>query len=97
MKNQRRYDREFKLNAVKLYRESGKTLKEIGHDLGIAKTTLYSWVEEYKTHGEQSFPGSGSIKPCNEELYKLKKQLADVTMERDILKKAMAIFSRPRG
>lgn len=93
----RKYDREFKLNSVKLYRESGKTLEEIGRDLGIPKTTLYTWIEEFKDHGENSFPGSGSLKPCNEQLYRLKKQLADVTMERDILKKAVAIFSKPKG
>ncbi len=97
MKSQRKYDREFKINAVKLYRESGKTLEEVGKDLGIPKTTLYAWVEEFKEHGENSFPGSGILKPCNEELYRLKRQLADVTMERDILKKAVAIFSKPKG
>lgn len=97
MKKQRKYDREFKINAVKLYRESGKTLEEVGKGLGIPKTTLYVWVEEFKEHGENSFPGSGVLKPCNEEVYRLKKQLADMTMERDILKKAVAIFSKPKG
>jgi len=96
MKKSRKYDREFKLNAVKLYRESGKTLEEVSSNLGIPKTTLYTWVEEFKAHGEDSFPGSGSLKPCNEEMYKLKKQLADVTMERNILKKAVAIFSKQK-
>ncbi len=41
MRNQRKYDREFKINAVKLYQESGKTLEAVGKDLGIPKTTLY--------------------------------------------------------
>ena len=97
MKSQRKFDREFKINAVKLYRESGKTLNEIGLDLGISKTTLYSWIAEFKERGEDSFPGSGHLKPCNEEVYLLKKRLADMTMERDILKKAVAIFSKPKG
>lgn len=97
MKNQRKYDREFKINAAKLYLESGKTVEEIGRNLGVLKTTLYGWIKEFKEHGENSFSGSGNLKPCNEELYRLKKQLADVTMERDILKKAVAIFSKPKG
>lgn len=59
-------------------------------------TTLATWVKEFKENGEQSFPGSGSLKPCNQELYQLKKELAEVKMERDILKKAVAIFSRPK-
>lgn len=97
MQKSRKYDKEFKINAVKLYRESGKQLDEIANNLGIPKSTLYTWVQEYKEHGEESFPGSGSIKPCNEELYRLRKELADVKQERDILKKAVAIFSRPKG
>jgi transposase len=97
MERQRRYDREFKINSIKLYRESGKGMEEVARNLGIPKATLYSWVKEYKDHGEDSFPGSGLLKPCNEEVYRLKKQLADVTMERDILKKAAAIFLKPKG
>ena len=97
MEKQRKYDREFKINAIKLYRESGKKMEEIARDLGIPKSTLYVWVQEFKQHGENSFCGSGQIKPCNEEIYHLKKQLAEVTMERDILKKAAAIFLKPKG
>jgi transposase len=97
MERQRRYDREFKINSIKLYRESGKGIEEVARNLGIPKATLYSWVKEYNDHGEDSFPGSGLLKPCNEEVYRLKKQLADVTMERDILKKAAAIFLKPKG
>jgi transposase len=93
----RNYDREFKLNSVKLYRESQKSMKEICENLGIPVSTFNGWVKEFEAHGEESFPGSGKLKPCNEELYLLKKQLADVTMERDILKKAIAIFSKPKG
>ena len=55
----RRYDREFKLNAVKLYRELGKTQDEIASQLGVPKSTLFTWIQEFKEHGEASFPGSG--------------------------------------
>jgi len=96
MKNQRQYDREFKLNSIKLYRESGKSLVELASDLGIPMSTLAQWVKQFKEHGSDSFPGSGSLKPCDEELYRLKKELADVKQERDILKKAVAIFSKPK-
>jgi transposase len=93
----RNYDREFKLNAVKLYRESQKPISQISKDLDIPISTLSGWIKELESHGEESFPGSGKLKPCNEEVYLLKKQLADVTMEKDILKKAIAIFSKPKG
>ena len=73
----RNYDREFKLNAIKLYRESEKSMHEICKDLGIPISTFSGWVKEFEAHGEGSFPGSGKLKPCNEELYLLRKQLAE--------------------
>jgi len=97
MGNTRKYDREFKVNSVKLYREKGKGLTETAKNLGIPKTTLAQWVEKFEEDGEQSFPGSGKLSPSNEELYRLKKELADVKQERDILKKAVAIFSKAKN
>jgi len=89
----RSYDREFKLNAVKLYREGNKSLNKVAEDLGLPNSTLSTWVKEFKEQGEDSFPGSGKLKPCNEEIYFLRKELASMRQERDILKKAIAIFS----
>ncbi len=48
MNNQRKYDREFKLNAVKLYHESGKSLETVSSNLGIPLTTLAGWVKQCK-------------------------------------------------
>lgn len=96
MKNQRKYDREFKLNAVKLYRGSGKSLFKQASDLGIPMATLAAWVKQFKEHGLESFPVSGALKPSDEEVYRLRKELADVKQERDILKKVVAIFSKPK-
>ena len=93
MKEQRKYDKEFKLNVVKHYRESGKSLATISKDFEVPLSTLGGWIKEFKEQGDKSFPGSGKLKPCNEELYQLRKELADVKQERDILKKAIAIFS----
>jgi transposase len=52
------------------------------------------WVNQYKEDPENAFPGNGKLKPEDEELRQLKRQLRDVTEERDILKKAVSIFSR---
>ena len=93
----RKYDREFKINAVKLYRESGKSQKDIANELGLSKSTLYSWISEFKESGEKSFPGSVKLKPCNEELYLLRKEIVSIKQERDILKKALAIFSKAKS
>lgn len=96
MRKTRKYDREFRINAVKHYESRGKSLREVGENLGVPIPTLSGWVKEYKEQGEKAFPGSGNIKPCNEEYYKLLKAYEDVKMERDILKKAVAIFSGPK-
>jgi len=92
----RKYDKEFKINAIKLCLEQGKKLEEVARNLGIPKATLYTWIQEFRSNKEEGFRGSGNVKPCNEEVVRLKKQLTDVTQERDILKKAVAIFSRPK-
>ena len=89
------YDKEFKINAVTLYLSNSKSIKEIAQDLGISRATLGHWVSQYKREGEKSFPGSGHV--VNEELRALRKELHLVHQERDILKKAIAIFSEPRS
>lgn len=96
MKTLRKYAKEFKLNAVKLYQSSDKSCDVLAEDLGVPKNTLYTWIKQYREQGEQSFPGSGKIAPCDAALHQLQKELADVKLERDILKKAIAIFSRAK-
>lgn len=97
MDKNRKYDREFKLNAAKLYQQGSKSMSKLAHDLGIPMTTLATWIKQFQNEGDKSFPGSGVLKPCNTELYQLRKELADVKQERDILKKAVAIFSRVKA
>lgn len=93
----RTYDKDFKINAVNLYKSSGRSLKTIAEELGLAISTLSQWVQDYKKEGGQSFPGKGQVKPHEEELRALRKELSHVRQERDILKKAVAIFSGPQG
>lgn len=90
-----KYDKEFKVNAVKVYLGNDKSMEALAKDLGVSRASLGNWVKEYKTVGEKSFPGSGHV--IDEELRALKRELHLVRQERDILKKAVAIFSEPRG
>lgn len=91
----RTYDKEFKLNAIELYKK-GKKPAEVCRDLGIPDATFYSWLKQYNQEGAKSFPGSGNVKESDKEISRLKKELADIQLERDILKKALAIFSRQK-
>ncbi len=90
------YTREFKIEAVRLLETSGKSGHEIEDDLGIGRGQVYRWRKQL---GEEkgnirAFPGTG--KPRDEELVRLKRELAIIREERDILRKAVAIFSRPK-
>lgn len=90
----RTYTREFKLEAIRLSEQSGKTVAEVARDLGINVKQLYRWRSRYCVDGEQGFPGSGRLAEPEEELRRLRRELETVQQERDILKKALAIFSK---
>ena len=90
----RKYDREFKVEAVKLVTERGTPIAEAARNLGIHENLLRIWKKKYEEDTVDSFPGKGHLKPQDEQLRCLRKKLADVEEERDILKKALAIFSK---
>ena len=91
----RTFTKEFKLECVRHALSSDKSISQVSRDLGIKENNLRRWIDEYQTDPEYSFPGHGKLKEPEEELRQLRKRLADVEMERDILKKALAIFSKP--
>jgi len=93
-KEQRTFTKEFKLEAVHLAQTSGKPQAQIARDLGIADSTLHHWCKEFAKAGEKVFVGSGNPAAGEEELRRLKRELEVTRQERDILKKALAIFSR---
>ena len=95
--DQRIYTREFKLEAVRLSESSEKTVAQIARDLGIPERVLYRWRHQLRAqadHREQAFPGKGHQSPFEEENHRLKRELELLKPEREILKKAVAIFSR---
>jgi transposase len=94
-KPRRTFTQAFKMESVQLVLNSEKTVSQVARDLGIKENNLRRWINEYQEAPEHSFPGQGNFKEPEEELRQLRKKLADVEMERDILKKALAIFSRP--
>jgi transposase len=93
-KTQRTFTREFKVEAVKLTQSNQKPLAQIARDLGIADSTLQRWRQRFSEHGEQAFPGSGHQLPQEEEIRRLQRENELLRQERDILKKALGIFSR---
>lgn len=90
----RSFDKEFKLSAVKLVLESEKSVESIASELGVSSNTLFNWKRKYLEDAKNAFPGKGRMKPEDEELRRVKKELLRVTMERDILKKALGYFAK---
>jgi transposase len=89
----RKYDLEFKLEAVRMANEPGATNRDVERRLGIGQGVLSRWKRELKESGTTAFPGKGRLKPEDEELRQLKRENDRLRRERDILKKAVAIFS----
>jgi transposase len=96
MGERKKYTREFKVQAVQLLETSGRNGHEIEKDLGIGSGQVYRWRKQLAAEGGgiRAFPGTGN--PRDEELARLKKENAVLREERDILRKAVAIFSRPQ-
>ncbi len=92
----RRYDVAFKVEAVRLVTDERRKVTEVARELGINPNQLHRWKRKLVEEGELAFPGKGRLMPEQEELRRLRRELVDVTEERDILKKAMAIFSSRR-
>lgn len=96
VQNRRKYDPEFKRNAVRLTEEPGRTISEVAESLGINGDLIYRWRRQQLENSGLAFPGHGKMALTQDQkrIRELEKKLKDTEMERDILKKAMAIFSR---
>ncbi len=94
-RTRRQYTREFKMEAVELLINGNRKAVEVARHLGIRVELLYRWKNEYMSDRAEAFPGMGHLAdPEEERMRKLERELASVTEERDILKKALAIFSK---
>lgn len=93
-KPRRRYDSDFKHEAVNLFKSSDKSSTEIEKELGIGNGILRRWAREFTADPRNSFRGNGNILPTELEFKKLKKEISHLKKERDILKKAVGIFSQ---
>ena len=89
----RTYGKEFKHEAVRLVLEQGYKAAEVERNLGIGNNIVSRWVRESKEYPTDAFPGKGRLKSPDEQIRALTRELERVKRERDILKKALAIFS----
>jgi transposase-like protein len=90
----RKFTREFKLEAVRLIKDRGVSYARASEDLGVHPTQLREWAKKFADDPQQPFPGHGQQKPEQQEIARLRREVAKLKAERDILKKAAAYFAR---
>jgi len=90
----RRFDRAFKLEAVKLVRDRGVSASQAARDLDVHENVLRKWVKEFAADPQHAFPGQGQMKPEQLEIERLRREVVRLKAERDILKKATAFFAK---
>ena len=95
-KKRQNHSKEFKLETLELARTSDKSDSQLERELGLSRGSLYNWRQQLEQEGQQAFPGKGRLKAEDEYVRGLERELAVVQQERDILKKALAIFTRSR-
>ena len=94
MGTRRQFSREFKLEAVRLVKERGVSVAQGARDLDVHENVLRKWIRELASDPQQAFPGKGVMKPEQAEIERLRREVAKLKMERDILKKAAAYFAK---
>jgi len=96
MKGRGPYTREFKLEAVRLLQRGEKPAAQLAMELGVKRSLLYRWREDVAARGDAAFSGKTGPKPsgASTEIAQLKRELAAVQAERDILKKAATYFAK---
>ena len=93
-KSRKKFTKEFKIGAVEQVLINKRGITEVCKALDVVENNLRRWINQYEKDKVNAFPGKGRLKPAEEKLQRLERQLADMTEERDILKKAIAVFSK---
>jgi len=93
-KSRRKYDVEFKRQAVRMVLDDHRSCRAVEKGLGLGQGIVYRWVREAKADPKDCFPGNGHVKASQADVARVVRELDQVRRERDILKKALAIFSQ---
>jgi len=94
LRNKRLYDREFKLNALKLMEHGGMSMTQVAKDLGVNINTLSNWRKQYAKNAEKAFERTVELSEEQKRIRELERQLKEAQLGNEILKKAVAIFAK---
>ena len=90
----KRFTPEYKKEIIKLVTKRKKKISEVAKDIGVTSTSIRRWITQYSEYGKDAFPGKGNLRTEDDKIRKLMRENIDLKEENEILKKAMAIFSR---
>ena len=93
----RQFSREFKREAVQLVTVRGVSVAQAARDLDVHATVLRRWIKQYGNNPASAFPGNGQMTPADDEVRRLRREVAKLKAERDILKKAAAYFAKDQA
>ena len=93
-RGRRSFDRDFKLEVVRLVTEEGRSVADVARSIGVHANTIHNWKQQFTDDPAGAFPGKGRLKPEEEELRRLRRENESLKLDRTILKKALAIFSK---
>ena len=94
MEKHRKFTAEFKREAVRQMKDSGRPVAEVARQLGVPRTRLYEWAKELQKEGKDAFVGTGKRRKSTDEVVRLRRELAQLREENEILKKATAYFAK---
>ena len=94
MEKRPRYERDFKIEIAKQAASGMRSVRSLASELGVHENTIYKWVKQYVDDPEQAFPGSGHMKPEEEELHRAKRRIRELEEEVQILKKFAAYLAK---
>ncbi len=90
----RKFTKEFRQNAIQLVMEKGMSVGKVARELDVHRNLIHKWRREYLAEGENALAGSGKTNAETAEVKRLQKELEEVKEERDILKKALGVFTK---
>jgi transposase len=94
MERRQKYERDFKIEIAKQVVSGNRSARSIASEIGVHENTIYKWVRQYSDDPEQAFPGTGHMKPEEEELHCAKRRIRELEEEVQILKKFAAYMAK---
>lgn len=90
----KKFDAEFKKDIAKLYLNGSRSCESLASEIGVHSNTIYKWIRLYNADPEHAFPGSGNLKPDEDELRKASRRIHELENEVAILKQAAVYFAK---